>query len=102
LPRFNARSAATPLFFAALLQSAKQMLPWFTEASLAAACCLFINPPQARPQGMADRSEEIRYLRQKARQFRELAAAYETGISPLLLEIAVELELRAEALERRA
>jgi len=49
---------------------------------------------------MADRADEIRYLRQKARQFRELASAYETEISPLLLEIAEALELRAEALER--
>ncbi len=49
---------------------------------------------------MADRTDEIRYLRQKARQFRELAATYDTEISPLLLEIAIELELRADALER--
>jgi hypothetical protein len=48
---------------------------------------------------MADRTDEIHYLRQKARQFRELAATYDTEISPLLLEIAVELELRADALE---
>ncbi len=50
---------------------------------------------------MADRSEEIRYLRKKARQFRELAAAYDTDLSPRLLEIAIELELRAQALEER-
>jgi hypothetical protein len=49
---------------------------------------------------MADRANEIRYLRQKAQQFRELAAAYDTAISPLLLEIAEELEQRADALER--
>jgi hypothetical protein len=49
---------------------------------------------------MADHSEEIRYLRRKARQFRELAATYDTEISPLLLEIAVELELRADMLEQ--
>lgn len=49
---------------------------------------------------MADRADEIRYLRQKAQQFRELAAAYETEISPLLLDIAMELELRAEAVEK--
>jgi hypothetical protein len=49
---------------------------------------------------MADHSAEIRYLRLKARQFRELAAAYDTDISPLLLEIALELELRADTLEQ--
>lgn len=49
---------------------------------------------------MPDRTDEIRYLRQKARQFRELAGAYQTEISPLLLEIAVELELRADAIEK--
>ena len=49
---------------------------------------------------MADRTDEVRYLRLKARQFRALAASYDTEISRLLLEIAVELELRADALER--
>ncbi len=49
---------------------------------------------------MADRADEIRYLRQKAQQFRELAAAYETEISPLLVDIATELEQRADALEK--
>lgn len=49
---------------------------------------------------MADRADEIRYLRQKALQFRELAGTYETEISPLLREIAEELELRADALEK--
>jgi hypothetical protein len=48
---------------------------------------------------MGDRADEIRYLRQKAQQFRELARAYLTEISPLLLEIATELELRAAAVE---
>ncbi len=48
---------------------------------------------------MADRHEEIRYLRQKARQFRELARAYPTEISPKLIEIAEELEARAGALD---
>lgn len=49
---------------------------------------------------MNDREEEIRYLRHKARQFRELAIQYETEISPKLLEIAIELEERADALEQ--
>jgi hypothetical protein len=49
---------------------------------------------------MANHTDEIRYLRLKARQFRELAGTYDTEISPLLLEIAIELELRADALER--
>lgn len=48
---------------------------------------------------MPNREEEIRYLRQKARQFRELASAYPTEISPKLCEIAEELEARATALE---
>lgn len=50
---------------------------------------------------MADRADEIRYLRQKARQFRELAGTYQTELSPRLIEIAAELELRAQALEDR-
>jgi len=48
---------------------------------------------------MANRAEEIGYLRQKARQFRELASIYQTEISPQLLEIALELEQRADELE---
>ena len=50
---------------------------------------------------MTDRAEEIRYLRRKARQFRELAGKYQTEISPKLYEIAVELEQRADELERQ-
>jgi hypothetical protein len=50
---------------------------------------------------MADRSEEIRYLRRKAQQFRELARQYPTDISPKLYEIAIELELRADELEQQ-
>jgi hypothetical protein len=49
---------------------------------------------------MADRTDEIRYLRRKAQQFRELARQYPTDISPKLFEIAMELELRADELER--
>ena len=43
----------------------------------------------------ADRSDEARYLRQKARQFRDLAQAYKTEISGKLVEIARDLEGRA-------
>jgi hypothetical protein len=50
---------------------------------------------------MIDKSEEIRYLREKAIQFRELARTYKTEISPKLLEIADDLEARAAQLERR-
>jgi hypothetical protein len=50
---------------------------------------------------MADRAEEIRYLRRKAQQFRELAGKYQTEISPKLYEIALELEQRADELERQ-
>jgi hypothetical protein len=48
----------------------------------------------------ADRSDEARYLRQKAKQFRELAKTYKTEISGKLLEIAQDLEARAENLEK--
>ena len=51
---------------------------------------------------MADRHEEIRYLRDKAKQFRDIATAHKTEISPKLIEIAEELEARADALERGA
>jgi hypothetical protein len=49
---------------------------------------------------MAQRADEIRYLRRKAQQFRELARQYRTEISPKLLEIALELEHRADQLEQ--
>ena len=48
----------------------------------------------------ADRSDEARYLRQKAKQFRELARTYKTEISGKLMEIAQDLESRAEQLEK--
>ena len=50
---------------------------------------------------MADRKAEIRYLREKAQQFRELARTRETEIAPKLNEIARELDDRADALEKR-
>ncbi|HKW52327.1 MAG TPA: hypothetical protein VJO12_01440 [Stellaceae bacterium] len=49
-----------------------------------------------------DRSDEARYLRQKAKQFRELARTYKTEISGKLMEIAQDLETRAEDLEKGA
>ncbi|HEX9488751.1 MAG TPA: hypothetical protein VF930_00615 [Stellaceae bacterium] len=48
----------------------------------------------------ADRSDEARYLRQKAKQFRDLARTYKTEISGKLLEIAQDLDTRAENLEK--
>jgi hypothetical protein len=48
----------------------------------------------------AGRADEIRYLREKAKQFRELARTYRNDISTKLIEIAHDLEHRAEALER--
>lgn len=48
----------------------------------------------------ADRSDEARYLRQKAKQFRDLARTYKTEISSKLVEIAQDLETRAETLEK--
>lgn len=48
----------------------------------------------------ADSSDEARYLRLKAKQFRELAKTYKTEISEKLLEIAQDLETRAANLER--
>jgi hypothetical protein len=48
----------------------------------------------------ADHSDEARYLRQKAKQFRELARTYKTEISGKLIEIAQDLETRAENLEK--
>ena len=48
----------------------------------------------------ADRSDEARYLRQKAKQFRDLAKTYKTEISGKLMEIAQDLETRAEELEK--
>jgi hypothetical protein len=50
----------------------------------------------------ADRADEARYLRQKAKQFRELAKTYKTEISGKLLEIAQDLETRAEHLDKGA
>ena len=49
---------------------------------------------------MAYRASEIRYLREKARQFRELAQIYKGEVSSKLLEIAEELDARADALEK--
>ena len=51
---------------------------------------------------MVDRVSEIRYLREKAKQFRVLAKTYDNEVSPKLLEVARELDARADALERGA
>ncbi|HEV2546142.1 MAG TPA: hypothetical protein VGU20_02285 [Stellaceae bacterium] len=51
---------------------------------------------------MLDRLSEIRYLREKAQQFRVLAKTYDNEVSPKLLEIAKELDARANALESGA
>ena len=51
---------------------------------------------------MIDRPSEIRYLREKAQQFRVLAKTYDNEVSPKLLEIAKELDARANALESGA
>lgn len=48
----------------------------------------------------ADRSDDARYLREKAKQFRDLARTYKTEISGKLLEIAQDLETRASELDK--
>lgn len=45
--------------------------------------------------------EEIAMLRTKAEKLRELATAHTTPLSPQLLEMAAELESRADTLARR-
>jgi hypothetical protein len=77
------------------------MLPSNTEASCAAGVPFTWNS-EGSGGTMADRAAEIRYLREKARQFRELASTYDTEISPRLFDIARELEERADELERRS
>jgi hypothetical protein len=49
---------------------------------------------------MEDRAHEIRSLREKTNHFRQLAETYEGKVSLKLLEIAVELGARADALEK--
>jgi hypothetical protein len=48
---------------------------------------------------VANHRQEIRYLRKKARQFRELAASEPGDIAQKLLDIARQLEKRAKELE---
>jgi hypothetical protein len=63
----------------------------------------FSRADNSRGEDMTvDRSDEARYLRQKAKQFRELARTYKTEISGKLMEIAQDLESRAENLEKGA
>ena len=51
---------------------------------------------------MGDRSRDARYLREKARRFRVLAAAYDPEISARLRDLAADLEALASDLENRA
>jgi hypothetical protein len=50
---------------------------------------------------MHDSSEEVRYLREKAKQFRELAATFKTEMSKKLVQIAADFEARAAELEKQ-
>jgi hypothetical protein len=45
--------------------------------------------------------EEVAILRSKAAKLREMATAHQTPLSPQLVEMAAELEERAETLVRR-
>ena len=45
--------------------------------------------------------DQVRYLREKAAQFRALAKAYDTPLSSDLLKIAGDLEQRAADIEAR-
>jgi hypothetical protein len=44
-------------------------------------------------------SEHIRYLREKAKQFRQVAGSYRSKLAGQLLEIADEFEAKAAELE---
>lgn len=50
---------------------------------------------------MPYRRSDAGYLRLKARQFRRLATDHATKLSPQLLEIANELEAKADEIEQR-
>lgn len=50
---------------------------------------------------MADWAREVRYLRQKAQQFRDIATEYDTVISKALMDIAEELDRKADEIEQR-
>lgn len=50
---------------------------------------------------MPYRRSDAGYLRLKARQFRRLAIDHATKLSPQLLEIANELEAKADEIEQR-
>ncbi len=49
----------------------------------------------------AGRSDDARYLREEAEQFRELARTYKTEISGKLIEIARDLEARADENDKK-
>jgi hypothetical protein len=44
-------------------------------------------------------SEQVQYLREKAKQFREVAVKYKTGLSQQLLDLADEFEAKAAEIE---
>lgn len=46
-------------------------------------------------------SDHVRYLREKAKQFREVASDYPTGLSRQLLDLADEFEAKAADIESR-
>jgi hypothetical protein len=50
---------------------------------------------------MADWVSDVRYLRRKAQQFRDLASEYDSVISERLLAIAEELDRRADEIEQQ-
>jgi hypothetical protein len=50
---------------------------------------------------MPYRRADAEYLRSKARQFRRLATDYDTKVSPQLLELANDLDAKADEIEQR-
>ena len=51
---------------------------------------------------MPDCAKMVRFLRDKAAQFRRLATAHHTPLSARLREVARDLEAQADAMEQRA
>jgi hypothetical protein len=54
-----------------------------------------------KPMPYQSLEEEVAILRTKAEKLREMATAHTTPLSPQLLEMAAELEARADTLTRR-
>ena len=50
---------------------------------------------------MSDREKMVRFLRDKAEQFRRLGTAHDTPLSPRMLEFADDLETKADEIEAR-